>query len=257
MTIQNNEKLKYLLEDWPHGLVATASWLEEQGLSRSNLQNYLTSGWIHRIGPGAYKRPEDVISWENGLETLQSQLTLDIHAGGITALVRQGYGHYLRLGEESITLFTSPKTNTPKWFKAYSSWKGQLKLIQTNVIPPYVGITEHQGPNWRINISSPERALLECLYCAPKSISWVECYELLEGLNTLRPNLLTQLLNETKSIKVKRVFLYLADKLQHPWYKHLVLDDVDLGLGDRLLEKGGVYIPKFKLVVPSALAEIQ
>ena len=63
---------------------------------------------------------------------------------------------------------------------------------------------EHKSFN--IKISTPERAILECLYLTPKLIDLVECYHLMEGLSNLRPNLVQELLETCRSIKVKRLF---------------------------------------------------
>ncbi|MBN1144259.1 MAG: type IV toxin-antitoxin system AbiEi family antitoxin domain-containing protein [Bacteroidales bacterium] len=43
-------------------------------------------------------------------------------------------------------------------------------------------------------ISSPERALLECLYLTPNHFDMVECYQVLEGLSNLRPKVLHRLI---------------------------------------------------------------
>jgi hypothetical protein len=39
----------------------------------------------------------------------------------------------------------------------------------------------------------------------------------MEGLNTLRPDLVQELLEKCSSVKVKRLFMHLAEQFQHPW----------------------------------------
>ena len=95
---------------------------------------------------------------------------------------------------------------------------------------------------------------MECLYLAPENFDLVECYELMENLNDLRPTLVQELLEACTSIKVKRLFLFMADKLNHSWYKHLNLSKVDLGKGKRSLVKDGVYISKYQITLPKTLA---
>jgi hypothetical protein len=46
-------------------------------------------------------------------------------------------------------------------------------------------------------------------------MSLVECYELIESQNNLRPDLLQKLLEQCTSVEVKRLFLYLAEKAKH------------------------------------------
>jgi hypothetical protein len=73
------------------------------------------------------------------------------------------------------------------------------------------------------------------------------------GLLTLRPKLVQQLLESCSSIKVKRLFLLLAEELKLPWVKKLNLDKIDLGSGDRTLVKGGKLHPKYRLTLPADL----
>jgi hypothetical protein len=64
-----------------------------------------------------------------------------------------------------------------------------------------------------------------------------------------------QLLEQCASVKVKRLFLYMAEKAGHAWVKHLDRSKVDLGSGKRSVAPGGVYVPKYEITVPKELAE--
>ena len=55
-------------------------------------------------------------------------------------------------------------------------------------LPPDIGMVEYEHKSFTVKISSPARAVMECLYLAPKSQPLVEVYELLEGLNNLCPD---------------------------------------------------------------------
>ena len=88
---------------------------------------------------------------------------------------------------------------------------------------------------------------------APKFFPFTECYELMEGLSTLRPSQVQSLLEKCKSIRVKRMFLYLAEKVDHQWLHYIKTDKIDLGSGKRALVKGGVFIPKYNITVPKEL----
>jgi len=95
---------------------------------------------------------------------------------------------------------------------------------------------------------------MECLYLAPKSQPLLEVFELMEGLNNLRPAAVQELLERCSSVKVKRLFLYMADKAGHEWLSHIKLSKIDLGSGKRAIVKGGVYISKYEITVPKELA---
>ena len=109
---------------------------------------------------------------------------------------------------------------------------------------------EYNKSALKLKLSSPERAILECLYLTPTRFDMVECYQLLEGLANLRPKVMQELLEKCNSIKVKRLFLFMASKLNHQWLPFIDQDKIDLGTGDRILVNEGVYISKYKISVP-------
>jgi len=94
---------------------------------------------------------------------------------------------------------------------------------------------------------------MECLYSVPKSQPLLEVLEIVEGLNNLRPASVQALLEACKSVKVKRLFLYLAEKAGHDWFKYLDLKKVGLGSGKRSIVEGGIYVPKYQITVPKEL----
>lgn len=104
-----------------------------------------------------------------------------------------------------------------------------------------------------IKVSSPARAIMECLYLAPNAQPLFEVFELMEGLNNLRPASVQMLLENCNSVKVKRLFLYLVDKAGHDWLNYLKLEKVSLGAGKRVIVKNGVYVPKYQITVPKEL----
>jgi hypothetical protein len=53
-------------------------------------------------------------------------------------------------------------------------------------------------------------------------------------------------------VKVKRLFLHLAEKQAHPWFKQLDVTRVSLGSGKRMIVAGGRLDPKYLITVPAA-----
>ena len=255
MSIQNEEKLKKLLAFHLPGTAYVTPWLERQGISRALQQRYRSSGWLESIGTGAFQRPSEKVSWQGGLYTLQVQSQLSVHAGALTALSLQGYAHYLRFGLETAFLFSPPKTNLPGWFKN-RNWGPKIYHLKTSVLPPGLALMDYQTGAFSIEISAPERAFLECLYLSPDKLDLVECYHLLEGLTTLRPKLLQPLLEQCTSVKVKRLFLYMAEKAGHDWFKRLDPTKIDLGSGARTITQGGIYISSHSLTLPEELINL-
>lgn len=74
--------------------------------------------------------------------------------------------------------------------------------------------------------------------------------QIMEGLNNLRPKQTQNLLEQCKSIKVKRLFLYIAEKSGHDWFKYINLENINIGKGKRFLTKNGVYIQNYGITIP-------
>ncbi len=141
------------------------------------------------------------------------------------------------------------------WFEKYS-WAEPVNHVKTSFLPSDNGFEEFNGGVFEIKIASAERAILECLYLTPDKQDLLETYQILSGLVNLRPDLVQALLNDCKSIKVKRLFLYMLKKTNHQWGQFLDLSKVNLGTGDRELVKNGIYDPEFHITVPKELAQI-
>ena len=78
---------------------------------------------------------------------------------------------------------------------------------------------------------------------------------LLQGLVNLRPQRVSALLRACQSIKAKRLFLALAERAGHAWFRHLDLEGVELGSGKRSLFPGGKLDPKYHITLPADLGE--
>ena len=252
MNTQKEIKLKKVLARHRPGTILLAKWLEGLGISRELQKQYRKSGWLESAGTGALKRPDDMVNWRGGLYTLQQQAKLPVHVGAATALSLQGYTHFLRFSAETVYLFSSPGTILPRWFHEYE-WNQDIEHFSTSFLPDGLGLTELELNNFSITLSAPERAVLECLYLAPKRLDLMECYLLIEGMANLRPGLLQDLLEKCSSVYVKRLFLFMAEKAQHHWFGFLDRSKIDLGKGARSIVKGGRYNAQYRMVIPEDL----
>lgn len=255
MTTQNETNLKTLFKVLQPGCIVTNAWLESFGISRNLQKYYLKSGWLESIGRGAYKKPGDAVEWQGALRSIQKQTETAVHLGGLSALALHGFSHYFRLSNEVLHLFTPLQTKLPKWFNDYD-WNLEVQHHLTSFLPNEIGLKEQELSKFKIAVSSPERAIMECLYLAPKNMDLMECFHLFEGLVNLKPRLLMELLSNCKSVKVKRLFLFMAEKANHQWFQFLQTDKIELGKGNRMLAKNGIYISKYLISVPKALLEL-
>jgi len=252
MSTHRKLKINQLLSANPSGIVFLSSWLVGQGYSLDLQKRYRKSDWFTTIGTGAMIRSGDDVGYEGAIYALQKQAGLFVHPGGKTALALLGKAHYLEMAQKKVTLFGGVDERLPAWFNNYD-WGMEVDYYSSSFLSPKIGLTEIEHRTFSIKVSNAPRALLECLYLTPKRQELLECYQLMEGLNNLRPNQVQILLETCSSIKVKRLFLYLAEKANHSWFQYLDIKKIDLGKGKRSIVKDGVYNPKYKMTVPKEL----
>ncbi|WP_322896350.1 MULTISPECIES: type IV toxin-antitoxin system AbiEi family antitoxin domain-containing protein [unclassified Yoonia] len=104
--------------------------------------------------------------------------------------------------------------------------------------------------SWPMVISRPERAILELLDELPDNQSFQHAADLFTGLSNLSPRQLQEALESCDSVKVKRLFLWFAERSGHAWVKRLDLDAINTGSGKRVIAKGGRLDPKYQITVP-------
>lgn len=254
MSTEKLSKINQLLSTQPLGTVLVSSWLTDQGYSPDLQKRYKKSRWFESIGTGALIRYGDQVDYLGALHALQMQLGLSVHPAAKTALSLQGKAHYLELSAKRAQLFGGATEHLPLWFRQHD-WGLDIDYQKTTFLPSDLGLVEINHKSFRVKISSPARAIMECLYLAPKSQPLVEVFELMEGLNNLRPASVQKLLEACSSIKVRRLFLYMAEKAGHQWLSYLDLNKVDLGSGKRSIVGDGVYIPKYQITVPAELED--
>ncbi len=250
----NRSKINKLMQEYSKGLVLLSSWLVLKGYPYELQQQYRRSGWVKSIGKGAMLKSGDSLLLSGALAALQSQANINIHIGGRSALELNGIAHYLQLASPEVTLFVLGKTKLPSWF-INNKWDIDYRVFKVSLFKDdTIGLVNYQDTGIDMKISSSGRAMLECLSLCPTIFSLTEAYELMEGLSTLRPKQVQELLENCKSIKVKRLFLYFADRARHSWFKYINLTRIDLGSGNRSLANNGILIPKYNLVLPKELS---
>jgi hypothetical protein len=63
------------------------------------------------------------------------------------------------------------------------------------------------------------------------------------------------LLEGCSSVKVKRLFMFLAERAGLPVVAKLARNRIDLGKGVRSIVPKGAYVAKYEIVVPRALVQ--
>lgn len=98
---------------------------------------------------------------------------------------------------------------------------------------------------------------MEYLYLALEIYNFMYVYYLMESLTTLRASLVTQLLEQCSSEKVRRMFLYMTENVNHQWFRLLDLNDVKFCSGPRSFAKGSVTVVKYNIIVSKGLVEYE
>jgi len=247
MSLDKENKLKLLYQLLPESVVAPSAWLTAQGYSSQLVYLYVKSGWLIKLARGVYIRPASILQWQGVVLGLEKLLDLPFHVGGLSALNLLGYSHYLPVGKKHISLYGRNKP--PSWIKEIKS----LKLsFHKNPLFEDVGLKKVTTSvrDWEITISTPERAILELLYEVDETgITFLFVSEIFEGLTTMRPRLLNELLQNCKNRKIKRLFLFFANRYNFPWVKH-INQDVDLGAGKLQIVKDGNYNKTYMITIP-------
>ncbi len=249
-------KINQLIKEWPRGAIMTPGYLKEKGISRELIKRYRKSGWIERIGRGAYKIAGDNVGWEGGLYTLQQQLELKVHVGARTGLELKGFGHFLGPELRTVYLFGQPGIQLPTWFRKYN-WTVDILYTATNLFPEKFqdSLTNYKYKNFNLKMSNPERAALEMLYHVPIKQGFSESFHIIKSLSTLRSDIIQNLLENCRSIKVKRLFLYMSEQHNYFWFNDLDLDRIDLGMGKRVIIKSGAFNKKYQITVPRVMQD--
>ncbi|MFM7194466.1 MAG: type IV toxin-antitoxin system AbiEi family antitoxin domain-containing protein [Bacteroidota bacterium] len=151
--------------------------------------------------------------------------------------------------KETLWLFSPLKVALPRWFTDFD-WGIQVKQIRTGAFPEGKDLVSCMQGNQEVQVSGLARAVMECLFLAPDRVDLSECFHLMEGLTGLQPQLVQELLEACTSVKVKRLFIFLAQRAGHAWLQHIDKSRIDLGTGVRSFHQGGTYIPELGIIVP-------
>lgn len=257
--MRSGRKLNRLQQELPEGLLADAAWMEGHGYSSALRSQYVRSGWLDSPARRVYRRSRTPLTWQQVVVSLQKVLDLPLTVGGRTALEQQGYAHYLAAETREVRLY-GPK-RPPTWLAGLPldvafRWHNSQRLFHGDAdalhepSPVMVGAG---GLTLPIRYSSKERAVLELLDELPEHESFHQVDALIEGMSDLSPRRLQTLLEACASVKVKRLFLFFADRHRHAWRSRLNMSRVDLGSGKRVLVKGGKLDPRYNITVPPNL----
>lgn len=138
----------------------------------------------------------------------------------------------------------------PKWFRD-ADWQKELEYHQTQLFgDSKIGLMAYEHHGISLTVSAPERAAMKMLYLVPKTQGFDEADKIMNGLLSLRSDIVQMLLETCQSIKTKRLFLFFSERNELPWFVDLNLHNVNLGSGKRVIVKNGKYNTKYQISIP-------
>jgi hypothetical protein len=254
-------KINKLFLSLSEGAVCSSAWLQNHGYYIQLVQRYCKSGRLLSVARGAFRRPGREPEWQDIVVSLNHFWGPRVHVGGLSALELSGLGQYIKLGSQSkIALFYPPHLKLPAWIGRLPAGRAldfnKDSLFTQAPTESTIAALEWPKLPWPMPNSCPERAALEMLFKTPLKTSFEHASEVFRGLVNLRPELVQALLFSCKNVQAKRLFLYLAEYHNMPWFAHLKVKDLDLGKGNRVIVKGGKLDTKYRITVPKNHAEL-
>lgn len=284
----NRSLLNHLQHLLPEGLLADAAWFERMGYSSSLRRRYVDTGWLERIVRGVYLRPAYLpgvpetrmpLDWRQVVVSLQMVMHRPLVVGGRSALELNGYAHVVGLrGMREIHLYGDEAP--PHWLRALpipteivchnagrlfpgGAAEQSLGVLRNTLASDIVAEPQdlHDGlawqrtgdERWPMMVSAPERAVLELLEELPHKETFEQADMLMEGLFSLRPQQMSDLLRSCRSVKAKRLLLWFAERHGHAWSGRVDMRGISLGSGKRMLVPGGRLDRKYGITVPARL----
>lgn len=255
MGIESGSKLNKLLQYWQPGGLLFSSWLKSNGYSDQLMQRYRKFGWFSLLSKGVMVRTGDnPVSW-GALACYNTQMNKRFYIGAHTALELVGFTHYVPMGKLLLMVGHPKLDKVPVWMKTVD-FEYEWDFFSTNTFSkPQLATIRKDG--YDILASIPEQAFLECLLLAPTRYAYIDLFYIMEQLTTLRADIVQQLLETTDNIKIKRLFLYMAQKAGHEWFDRLDKNKLELGSGKQQLAENGIYVPEYKITIPKELHDYE
>ena len=171
-----------------------------------------------------------------------------------SALELLGFNHYVPMGKPRLMVA----------FKngSFDDWV-MSDRYDMKIVPFHTGIFQNPATQsldrngLSLILSSPEQAFLECLHLVPDYSNYMDLYYIMEQLTSLDPDKVQTALENTSSQRVKRMFLYMAEKAGHYWFDMLDKDKFGLTTSKLQLVYNGVYISKYRITVPKELNDYE
>ncbi|MEO6992305.1 MAG: type IV toxin-antitoxin system AbiEi family antitoxin domain-containing protein [Lacunisphaera sp.] len=215
MATSNKKNPIKSLASLPRGRPVDVRALRALGASSSLASHYVRSGWLVRLGRGVFMFPGDQLEEAAAVKFLGSQLP-SLHVGGKTALAWRGVRHNVG-PRERLVLWGNAPWVLPAWFTERFPSRYVSRGLFSESLPADFGLQPLPETPGGPAVSVPERALLELLDDVGVNQGLEEARNIMEGVRSVRLDVLGTLLEHCPRVKAVRLCLNLADELNLSW----------------------------------------
>lgn len=205
---------------------------------------------ISSIKGSFFYRKGESLSALGALASYQSQVSSDLYVAAHSTLELWEFNHYVPMGKP-VLMVGMRQRSFPLLLKS-SLFDRDFRPFHSSILQS-ARLASFQYQDWLLQVSVPEQAFIEYLYLAPKLYDYVDLFYIMEQLTVLRADVLQLLLEEAEHYRVRRLFLYIAEKAGHTWFDDLDVSRIDIGSHKHQLVKDGVYVAKYKMTIPKEL----
>lgn len=199
----------------PRGRPFDSRALAKLGISSALAHHYLEAKWLVRLGRGVFMFSGDSFQRDASLSFLAMRIP-NLHVGGKTALAWRGVRHNLS-DREPLCLWGTKKMTLPSWFTTrFPSHYTTRSPFSSSLAQGYGLNPLPETPDGPL-VSEPERALLEMLSEVGIHQVVEEARNIMEGVRSVRAEVLEKLLKNCERVKVLRLCVLWAEELNLPW----------------------------------------
>lgn len=254
MDISTGSKINRLLSDGTYGGLFFSEWLDRMGYSAQLIKRYRESGWLESLTNGVMFRKSEKLSALAAIHSFNKQTEKKVRIAAHSSLELHGFSHYIPMGKPKLMVSFDP-------FKP-GNWVKSDKF-DMSIVPFSTGIFSNPSTqrlnkdNLELPVSTPEQAFLECLHLVPSHYNYMDLFYLMEQLTSLDPERVQIALENTSSQRIKRMFLYMAEKAGHYWFDMLNMSSLGVSNSKLQLVENGTYISKYKITIPKELQDYE
>lgn len=203
------------LSSLPRGIPLDIGTLRDLGISSALASYYVRAQWLTRLGRGVFTFPGDKLDPAATVKFLMRH-SPGLHVGGKTALAWRGVRHQVG-PHEPLVLWGGGPGALPRWFTERFPARHVSRTLFSATLPADFGLQSLPETPDGPAVSVPERALLEMLDEVGVGQGLEEARNIMEGVRSVRLEVLGTLLENCPRVKAVRLCLNLADELNLGW----------------------------------------